>query len=40
MLLTGLLLQLGCNRKRKEGVYVVSQSGIIRMGRTEWKGEQ
>ncbi|CAF9907625.1 MAG: Protein fmp52, mitochondrial [Alectoria fallacina] len=26
--------------KRKEGVWVVSQSDILRLGRTEWKGEK
>lgn len=26
--------------KREEGVWVVSQSDIIKLGRTEWKGEQ
>ena len=26
--------------KREEGVWVVSQSDIIRLGRTEWKGEK
>lgn len=25
---------------RKEGVWVVSQSDILRLGRTEWKGEK
>ena len=26
--------------KRKEGIWVVSQSDIIRLGKTEWKGEK